>query len=317
MNTPEQLAIGLDIGGTKMAFAVTDQSGVIHEEIVLPTLAENPYDVTINRIAIQINNYLARYPQIAGIGIGVPGPVDSATGVALNAVNLSWQNRALKTDLLRCLNREVAIYVENDVNVGAISEHLFGNGSDTDNFIYISIGTGLGGATISGGQLMRGTASAEMEIGHISLDPENGLPCTCGLRGCVEMSISGKGFMATAQAHFNDFPDTQLSLDNLSTYEIIRYAHIGDPLADYIIDKAAYVLGITCAWCTIIFNPGLIILGGGFSHATYDLLQDRVLETMKARCLPQSYDSVSVMLSKLSNAALGASALVWHSQKES
>ena len=308
----DNLTIGLDIGGTKMAFAVVDSAGKICAEIIIPTLHNNPYPVTINRIAQQLNNYLEQYPAITGIGIGVPGPVDNKQGIALNAVNLMWEKRPIKSDLLQQLKRQVPIYVENDVNVGAIGEKLFGIAKDSSNFVYLSIGTGVGGAVMLDDKLMRGSTAHEMEIGHISLDPVHGLVCSCGQRGCVEMSISGHGLVATAEAHFNDFPTTKLTLDNISTQEIIDCAKSNDTLAQFVMNEAATALGVACAWCTMIFNPNLIILGGGLSHAAFDLLQARMLETMQARCLPQSYAAVRISLSKLTNAALGASALVWY-----
>jgi glucokinase len=129
--------------------------------------------------------------------------------------------------------------------------------------------------------------------------------------------MSGKGIIANAQQHYADYPDTRIQHDNMSTYDIIEAARHGDKLGQFVIDEAAHVLGIACAWCTMLFNPGLIILGGGLIHASYDLIRDKMLETMRARCLPQSYEVVSVTLSQLTDAALGASALVWYFQEES
>jgi glucokinase len=130
------------------------------------------------------------------------------------------------------------------------------------------------------------------------------------------MSISGHGLVATAAAHFKEFPTTKLTLDNISTQEILDCARRNDALAQFVMNEAATALGIACAWCTMIFNPNLIVLGGGLSHAAFDLLEARMLETMKARCLPQSFAAVGISLSKLTNAALGASALVWYFANE-
>jgi glucokinase len=314
---PQKLTIGLDVGGTKMAFVVVDHTGYICEETTLPTLPDNPYDTTLDRIAEQLKYYLTKYPQVEGIGIGVPGPVDSARGIALNAVNLQWQNRPVKADLLVRLQRDIPIFVENDVNVGAIGEQLFGVAKGTSNYVYLAIGTGLGGAVMLNNKLLRGASNMEMEIGHISLDPINGRLCTCGLRGCVEMSISGKGFVANAKQHYAEFPTTTIPADDISTHEIIKAAQEGDVLGKFVLDEAAHVLGVACAWCTMLFNPAQIILGGGLVVATYDLLRDKMLATMQAHCLPQSYAVVTVTLSTMTNAALGASALVHYFQEAS
>jgi glucokinase len=312
----KNLTIGLDIGGTKMAFAVVDPFGNVCEETIIPTLRDNPYELTIERIAKQLNDYLKRYADIQGIGIGIPGPVDSVRGIALNAVNLLWENRPVKSDILLLLERDIALYVGNDVNVGAIGEQLYGVAKESPNYVYLTIGTGLGGAVMLDGKLMRGATSSEMEIGHISLDPINGRLCTCGQRGCVEMSVSGKGLVSNAEQHYADYPDTQIPADNISTHEIIHHARQGDALSQFVLDEAASALGLSCAWCTMLFNPSLIILGGGLIHVTYDLMSDKMFDTMRAYCLPQSYHAATVTLSKLTNAALGASALVWYFQTE-
>jgi glucokinase len=309
---PQPLTIGLDIGGTKMAFVVANRAGQICDEITLPTLANNPHDVTFDRIAEQLNTYLRAYEQIEGIGIGVPGPVDSDNGIAINAVNMLWQNVRVRDELVKRIIRPVPIYVENDVNVGAIGEQLFGVAQGASNYIYLAIGTGLGGAVMIDNQIMRGTSHSEMEIGHVSLDPINGRECTCGLRGCVEMSISGKGLVDNAEQHVRDFPNTKLSAGTITTHEIIKLAAEGDALAQFVIDEAGVALGIASAWCTNIFNPSKIILGGGLIHAVYHLLNDQLELSLKQRTLTQNYNAVTISLSKLTDAALGASALVWY-----
>ncbi len=308
----QPLTIGLDIGGTKMAFVVADRQGNICDEITLPTLVGDSHDVTFERIANQINVYLQQYEAIEGIGIGVPGPVDSENGIAINAVNMLWENVQVSDELSKRLIRPLPIYVENDVNVGAIGEQLFGVAQGVSNYIYLAIGTGLGGAVMINNQIMRGVSHSEMEIGHVSVDPIHGRECTCGLRGCVEMSISGKGFVANAKQHYADYPNTKMVEDNITTHEIIRLSDEGDELARFVTDEAGVVLGIACAWCTSIFNPSIIILGGGLIHASYHLLEDKLQETLKQRTLIQNYEAVTISLSKLTNAALGASALVWY-----
>lgn len=312
----EELTIGLDVGGTKMAFVVADRNGNICEETTIPTLSNNHYEITFDRIADQINHYLSRFEHIEGIGIAVPGPVDSQHGIALNAVNLFWQNISVHDGIQKRLTRHLPIYVENDVNVGAIGEQLFGVAQGKSNYVYLAIGTGLGGAVMLDNKIMRGTSNSEMEVGHVSVDPIHGRQCTCGLRGCVEMSISGKGLVSNAKQHYADYPNTDIPEDNITTHEIIKSARAGDPLGQFVIDEAATVLGIACAWCNTFFNPSQIILGGGLIHVIYDLLKDKMMTSHQQRTYPQSYDTVSVSLSKLTNAALGASALVWYYKQD-
>ncbi len=314
---PEELAIGLDIGGTKMAFAVVNRRGRILDHHTLPTNSGDSLGQTLDRIASQLGQLLAAHESCAAIGIGVPGPVDSDRGLALNAVNLNWRELHLRGELAQRLAQPLPIYVDNDVNVGAIGEMLFGAAANMTDFVYLAIGTGLGGAAVSKGTLLRGATHSEMEIGHVSIDPVKGRPCSCGLRGCLEMSISGKGLVAIAREHIQDFPQSGLSMGDLTTQAIIRCADQGDPLASFVLRQAATALGVACAWCINLFNPESIVLGGGLIHALFHLLEADMREALQVRCLPGSLEYTAIILSQHADAALGAAALVWyHRQKE-
>ena len=245
----EALTIGLDIGGSKMAFIVADRRGKIHHAISLPTEASAAFDRALNRITGQLNQLVARYETVCGIGIGVPGPVDSVRGVALHAVNLGWKNVGLRDAIAERLLRPLPIYLDNDVNAGAIGEQLFGAAKGISNCLYLIVGTGLGGAVISNDRLLRGATRSEMEIGHVSLDPLNGLPCACGQRGCLEMSASGNGIVAQALERIADYPDSRLNAKAITTHQIIKLAGEGDALAALVMNEAAEALGIACAWC--------------------------------------------------------------------
>ncbi len=308
----ELLTIGLDIGGSKMAFIVADRHGKIHHAISLPTEASADFDRALNRITGQLNQLLARYETVCGIGIGVPGPVDSVRGVALHAANLGWKNVGLRDAISERLLRPLPIYMDNDVNAGAIGEQLFGAARGISNCLYLIVGTGLGGAVISNDRLLRGATRSEMEIGHISLDPLNGLPCACGQRGCLEMSASGKGIVAQALERIADYPDSRLTAKAITTHQIINLAGEGDALAALVMKEAAEALGIAGAWCVNLFNPSLIIFAGGLARASWHLLEHPLLQTMRARCLPINYEAVTIARSELTDGALGASALAWH-----
>ena len=306
---PEELTIGVDIGGTKMAFVVADRHGNIHDESTLPTNSNGSAEDTLKRISRQLNDLIARYERVCGIGIGVPGPVDVERGIALHAANLNWEKVAISKHIREQLLRPLPIYVDNDVNVGAIGEHLFGSAIGVADYVFITIGTGVGGAVMLNNQLWRGSSNAEMEIGHVSLDPVNGRECTCGLRGCLEMSVSGKGIVAHARQHTGDYPDSILNAEAISTHEIVRAAAVGDALAAHVMSEAANALGIACAWCVNLFNPTRIILSGGLIRAAWHLLETATLDVLRPRCLPLNYESVTISLSQLTNGALGASAL--------
>ncbi len=311
----DELTIGLDIGGTKMAFVVADRRGKVLESRTLPTQTEAGVSDTLDRIGFALNMFVAKYERISGIGIGVPGPVDSERGVALLAANLGWRDLALRDAIHSRLSRRIPVYVENDVNAGAIGEGRFGAAKGVDSYVFLMVGTGFGGAVLRDKRLLRGASRSEMEIGHVSLDPVNGRQCACGQRGCLEMSIAGKGIIAHAQQHLAEYQNTGLSADALTTREIISAAQRNDPLARHVMAEAARTLGIACAWCANLFNPPLIILGGGLIHASYDLSKAQIVQSLRAHSLPLNFDAVSLKLSALVDGALGASALVWYYQE--
>lgn len=311
-----ELTIGVDIGGTKMAFVVADRAGRVLASDTLPTSADDSFAKTADRIARLLNPYLETYSMIRGIGIGLPGPVDAERGVALQAANLGWEGVPVRKAISARLAKALPVYIANDVNAGAIGEQRYGRAQGVGNFVYLNVGTGVGGAVMLDNRLLRGASYSEMEIGHVSLDPVNGRQCACGGRGCLEMSISGKALIAHARQHLEAGADTCLSAESLSTRAIVSAADKGDALAIHILDEAADALGMACAWCVNLFNPKLLVLGGGLIHATWHLLEPRTLSTLRARSLPLNYEAASIALSQLANGALGAAALVWYHQSE-
>ena len=308
---PNQQSIGLDIGATKMAFVVADETGAIYARKILPTHREHPAAATLDRVAAVLNEYLQQFVDVYGIGIGVPGPVDSQNGIAINAVNLNWQQVEVRREIAARLTRPLPIHLDNDVNAGAIGELCFGAAIGVNNYVYLTAGTGFGGAAICDGRLLRGATHSEMEIGHVSTDPEYGRQCSCGLRGCLETSISGTGIVAIAEQLICDFPHSQLDASDLSTHSIIHWAEKNDSLARAVMDEAAVALGIACAWCINLFNPEMIVLGGGLLHGAYHLLEAAARRAIEQRCLAQNMQATAITLSRHSDAALGASALVW------
>jgi glucokinase len=313
----KDLTIGLDIGGTKMAFVLADRQGDIHHRTTLPTCPSAGFSDTISRISRQLNALIARYDRVRAIGIGLPGPVDSGRGLAIRAVNLGWKNIRIRDLLAQGLGRALPVYVDNDVNAGALGEQLFGVAAGIANFVYLAIGTGFGGAAVINNQLLPGAANAAMEIGHVSLDPVNGRRCACGLRGCLETSASGSGIVAHARARIVDFPESRLKHGAITTREIIKLAADGDELAALVMSEAAEALGIASALCLSLFNPKMIIFAGGLLHASWHLLEEPTLRATQGRCLPVNFNAVTFARSTLTDGALGASALAWRRLKQS
>jgi glucokinase len=303
----QHIAIGVDIGGTKIAIAAADREGYLIGETTLPTQPRDGASVTIARTADAIRMLAAKRP-IAGIGIACPGPVDPAAGVAVRAVNLGWQDVPLRALLQAHLN--VPVEVQNDLNAGTLGELVFGAGRGVSNFIYLAVGTGLAGGAVINGKLLNAHKGAAMEVGHISLNPA-GRQCNCGTRGCVEMYLSGKGVLAGAAEYLTAHPNSSLTGVTLSTGAIIAAAKAGDPVGTRVIDDAAEALGATLAWCVTILNPPLVILGGGLWAAAGDLMLDKAKEAMRVRVLPEVYATLKIAQSQVKSSALGAAALVY------
>lgn len=301
-------AIGVDVGGTKIAFAAVDRDGNVLASHTEPTLSQEGVDAVIGRIVRGIEQVSAGL-QVAGVGIGCPGPV--VNGVSLNAVNLSWRNVPLVPLVQGKIASNIPVWAENDVNAGAIAEGVFGAARGVRDFVFLAIGTGLGGGAVANGHLINGVIGAAMEVGHMSLDP-NGRACNCGNHGCVEMYCSGKGLLAGANAYLLEYPESVLANTEFHTREIINAARAGDALATRVLDDAANALGVTMAWCVMVLNPALIVTGGGLAAAADDLLFEQAQVVMRARLIPELAERTQVARSQVESSALGAAALVWH-----
>ncbi len=310
----ETIAVGVDIGGTKIAIAAASCDGRILSQNIVPTHPAEGVDSVVERMARAIETVIDAVGfkvQIAGIGIAAPGLVDPRNGIALNAVNLGWRNVPLRDLLSAKLAIAAPIALANDINAGALGEMRFGAARGVRDFGYLMVGTGLGGGAVIDGKVVNGARGAAMEVGHVSIDP-NGRRCACGLRGCVEMFVSGKGVLAAVEEYLPAYPESSLAaLAPVTTGAIFAAAREGDPLAVRVMDEAADALGVALAWTATILNPPLIVLGGGFMRAAGERLWNGALVSLRVRALPAVVDGLIIVRSQLESTALGASALVW------
>ncbi len=244
------------------------------------------------------------------MGVGIPGYVDPAAGVVRNAVNLGWQELDLTARLHARLGLEV--WIGNDANVLALGEYAFGAAQGCTNFVYISIGSGLGSGIVLDGRVLSGATSAAAELGHISFDPDGGRPCPCGLRGCVETVVSGPGVLATAREHLARGERSTLhDTAALTSEQVLQAARAGDPLALAVFAETAVWLGMVFATCVVMLNPARIVIGGGLGQAAFDLLVPGAMAELGRRVTAQSCAHLQVVPSQISAGAVGASSLVW------
>lgn len=315
------VAIGVDIGGTKLAYVVADRAGAVLAEFSEPTNSHEGYAITARRIGATILRLREQAGRpVVGIGIGSPGAIDSVSGHVHNAVNLGWADVPLIPLLREVIGPDLPVWLGNDVNVVALGELVFGAARGCKDVIYLAVGTGLGGGAIVDGRVVNGFDGHAMEVGHTSLDPR-GRPCACGGHGCAEMYVSGIGLLAGVEAYYEHHPRSALAADiragrEVTTHAIVEAARAGDSLAQQVFAEAGAALGTVAAWCAMLFNPERIVIGGGLGHAAGDLLLDGMADMMQARMMPGVYEQIAIVRSQVQTSALGPAALVWHALEQ-
>lgn len=259
-------SIGVDIGGTKVAMAIVNQAGAIEAQTVIPTDLSISPEAMINVIAERIQQIMkhAAIPknEILGIGVGAPGPLDSKQGIITCPPNLTnWVNIPI-AELLHN-HFSIPITLENDATAATLAEKWVGAGQQSDNFIYMTISTGIGAGIISDGNLLRGVKGNAGDIGHTVIDPSFG-KCSCGQYGCLESIASGTAIAKRGSEVMNS---------DLSTKEVFDLYTRGDAkITDYM-ESIFRVLGVACVTAINTFDPEKIIIGGGVSKVGDPLFQ--------------------------------------------
>lgn len=308
-----ELAIGIDLGGTNIKGALLDNRGNIISKREIATMAKAGPAAVADRISRVIGE-LERLAvdsgsRAAGIGIGVPGQPDKAKGEVVFAPNLYWRHVPLVSYLRR--KSQLPVYLENDANAAALGEKWRGAGRDSQNMIMITIGTGIGGGLILGERLYSGTTGTAGEVGHTVIDP-GGPQCSCGRRGCLETLTSATAMVRMAREAIDRGAVTVLAREEtIEARDIVTAAAAGDHVALEIINQAAFYLGIGLANLINIFNPDTIVIGGGVSKAG-PVLFDPVRRTALESALEAPGQAVRIIPAQLGNDAgcIGAGALV-------
>lgn len=308
------LAIGVDLGGTKIAAGVVDEAGQILAELRQPTPTSSAADV-VDAMAGMINELHGAHPATA-VGIGAPCFIANDRDYIMFTANLPIRDFRLGSEIRD--KTQLPTVVENDANAAAWAEFEFGAGRGASDMVLITLGTGLGGGLIANGDLIRGAFGVAAEVGHIELMP-GGRRCGCGLLGCWEAYASGSGFVRTAREIAAERPqDAKLLLslgngnaDGVQGHHITDAARRGDPVALEAFRLTGEYVGRGLAVLGTILDPSTYVIGGGLSDAA-DLFMQHVTasfsEHISARShRPQAQFKVAV----LGNAAgiVGAAAL--------
>jgi len=308
-----ELAIGVDMGATKIAVVLADRAGTILAESRLPTLPQDGPESVMDRMVQAIRAVMAQAPApIAGIGIGSPGRVDPTAGTVSAAANLGWDVVDLAGGIARRLNDTLPVHIAKDANAEILGEIFFGAAQGERDCVYLGIGSGLGGGIVSDGRLVIGAHHTGGEIGHLVLDPD-GRACACGQHGCAETVLSGPGLMATVRelAAGGTLPTT-LSVDaELSVAKILAAAQAGDALAQAAVAEMGRWLGMALAVNVALLDPALIVIGGGTGRTAFEQIVPLARRELARRVLPGATDRLEIRPSRLASSALGAACLVW------
>ncbi|WP_125153887.1 ROK family protein [Clostridium rectalis] len=277
--------IGIDLGGTKINCALSDFKGDIISQSIISTKAYKGEEGVVNRIIGCIDNIIfdakVDIYDIVSIGIGSPGPLDYKKGVIITTPNLPFKNFNIVQPISNKYN--IPTYLDNDANVAALGEYVFGAGKNTNNMVYVTVSTGIGGGAIINGNVYRGNTSNALEVGHMTINP-NGPKCNCGNYGCAEALASGTAISKNAKKIVEQGKKTTLvKYDKITSYEVFKEAKKGDYESLKIVNESLNYLGICIANIVSCFDPELILIGGGVSKAG-DIVFDKVREVVNKRC---------------------------------
>jgi glucokinase len=269
----QKAVLAVDVGGTKVLVAAVTLGGEIISRRYYLTEAENGVRTVINKLSSVINKSIARVKsdntELLGIGIGIAGVLDIGKGLVTNSPNLpGWRNIPIRDSI--AARSELPVYLINDASAAALGEYRFGAGAGFNNMLYVTVSTGIGGGIIANGGLYIGADGCAGEFGHTTIVPD-GPNCHCDNFGCLEALASGWAIAKEAITRISNGESSYITevvdgkIENITAEDVAAAARKDDRLACDIVDKAAGYLGIGLANLVNIFNPELIVIGGGLS----------------------------------------------------
>lgn len=295
--------------------AVGTADGVIEWRVAGATRAERGRDAVLRDLFSAVDDALSVASEkggMAGIAIGVAGPVDARSGMLQNPPNLpGWTS----VPVARLFEERygIASVVANDANLAALGEHRYGAGRGSLDMIYITVSTGIGGGVIAGGRLLLGHCGFAGEIGHMSVDMQ-GPACACGNVGCLEVLASGTAIARRAREALSSGGESilgQLPPERVTAEAVAEAARAGDALSQRLLAEAGATLGIGLVNLAHLFNPQRVIIGGGVSNAG-DHLWTPMVETVRRRGMTACHREMEILRAALGDDAglMGGIALV-------
>ncbi len=263
--------VGVDVGGTTVKLGLFTVDGDVISKWEIPTRTKDDGSHILPDIADSIKKEIVAHDfsaeDVAGVGIGVPGPVDDK-GVVHKAVNLGWKNEFSIVETMGRLLPGMPVCGGNDANVAALGEMWKGGGRGCENLVAVTLGTGVGGGIIVGGRLLNGATGAGGEIGHIHIEDNETEACGCGNYGCLEEYASATGIVRLAHRELEASSDPSVLRDTeVSAKSVFDAVKSGDALAIRVAEKFGEYLGKGLAIIAGVVNPEVFVIGGGVSKA--------------------------------------------------
>jgi glucokinase len=313
----EDKVVGIDIGGTNLRGALVNEGGKIIKRLSIPSGADKGIDFVIENLR-NLTREIIEGENIGGVGIGIPGIIDSAKGMITQAPNIfNVYNYPFRDILTEKMGGSISVFIENDANCAALGELWTGAGKNVNSMVLLTIGTGLGGGIILDGKLWRGVDGMAGEVGHITISPD-GARCNCGNIGCLETFVSAVGIRRMVKEGLEDkslrtsLREKVQNTPKEKLPEIVREAAIeGDKFALWIWEEFGKALGVGVANLANLLNVEMIVISGGLSDA-WELFMDKAISEAKKRGLRAPMERVQIKKSTLGGDAglLGAAYLV-------
>ncbi len=289
----QKYGFGVDIGGTTIKMSLFEMTGDMLEKWEIPTNTADNGSSILDDAAKAVEGCLSDWKiekeDVAGIGVGVPGPVVGNT-VVMRCVNLGWG----RVDVAKMLEAKTGLKVRvgNDANVAALGEMWQGGAKGCKNVIMVTLGTGVGGGIIVDGKIVGGSHGAGGEIGHIFVDGQETEQCGCGKRGCLEQYASATGIVRLAnRALAADSRQTAMrGVEKLTAKDVLDAAKAGDALALEVVEKMGDILGTALANIACVVDPEVVVIGGGVSKAG-SILTDVIQKYFKERTFSSCQDT--------------------------
>lgn len=268
----KEFVFGVDIGGTTVKLGLFTTDGTLLDKWEIPTRTENGGSAVLPDVARSIEDKLTERniapEQVEGIGVGVPGPVDSDSTVH-KCINLGWGVFNVKQRMNELLPAIPNVAAGNDANVATLGELWQGGGKGYDSAVMFTLGTGVGGGVVVDGKIVAGKNGGAGEVGHMTVNPEETVPCNCGKCGCLEQYASANGIVRMAKIMLTECstPSALRSMDSFTSKDICDLAREGEEMAVSVVDRFGDYLGRAMSFIGCTTDPDVFIIGGGMSRA--------------------------------------------------